>query len=122
MFKQPVQGQIIQKFGITSSGTYNDGINISAAKGTPVLAADKGTVAYAGNDLKGYGNLVLLRHDGGWFTTYAHTDKINVKKGDIVNAGQKIATVGQSGGVKQPQLHFEVRYKSKPLDPISYLH
>lgn len=120
-FDRPVQGKIIQKFGMTSNGTYNDGINISAAKGTPILAADKGTVAYAGNDLKGYGNLVLVRHDGGWFTAYAHADKINVKKGDVVALHQKIATVGKTGGVKQPQLHFEVRYKSKPLDPTLYL-
>lgn len=120
-FDRPVQGKIIQKFGLTSNGTYNDGINISAPQGTPILAAEKGTVAYAGNDLKGYGNLVLLRHNGGWFTAYAHADKINVKKGDVVALHQKIATVGKTGGVKQPQLHFEVRYKSKPLDPTLYL-
>lgn len=120
-FNRPVQGKIIQKFGMTSNGTYNDGINISAKQGTPILASEKGTVAYAGNDLKGYGNLVLLRHDGGWFTAYAHADKINVKKGDIIGLHQKIATVGKTGGVKQPQLHFEIRYKSKPLDPTIYL-
>lgn len=120
-FDKPVSGKIIQKFGVTSNGTYNDGINISAPKGTPILAADKGTVAYAGNDLKGYGNLVLVRHDGGWFTAYAHADKINVKKGDLIKLHQKLGTVGNSGGVKQPQLHFEVRYKSKPLDPTIYL-
>lgn len=121
-FNQPVSGKVIQKFGMTSNGTYNDGINISAKAGTPILAADKGTVAYAGSDLKGYGNLVLVRHDGGWFTAYAHADKIHVKKGDIVKLNQKIATVGKTGGVKQPQLHFEVRYKSKPVDPSLYLH
>ncbi len=121
-FNKPVQGKVIQKFGMTSNGTYNDGINISAKAGTPILAADKGTVAYAGSDLKGYGNLVLVRHDGGWFTAYAHADKIHVKKGDIVKLNQKIATVGKTGGVKQPQLHFEVRYKSKPIDPSLYLH
>ncbi len=120
-FNRPVQGKVIQKFGMTSNGTYNDGINISAPKGTPILSAEKGTVAYAGSDLKGYGNLVLVRHDGGWFTAYAHADKILVKKGDVIRLRQKIATVGQSGGVKQPQLHFEVRYKSKPLDPALYL-
>lgn len=120
-FNKPVQGKVIQKFGMTSNGTYNDGINISAKAGTPILAAEKGTVAYAGSDLKGYGNLVLVRHDGGWFTAYAHADKIHVKKGDIVKLNQKIATVGKTGGVKQPQLHFEVRYKSKPVDPSMYL-
>lgn len=120
-FKSPVHGKIIQKFGANKGGAYNDGINICAKKGTPILSADSGTVAYAGNDLKGYGNLILLRHEKGWFTAYAHADKVMVKKGQVIKAGQKIATVGQSGGVKTPQLHFEVRYKTKPVNPLSYL-
>lgn len=120
-FNRPVSGKIIEKFGTTKSGAHNDGINISAKAGTPILAADKGTVAYAGNDLKGYGNLILLKHDNGWFTAYAHTDKISVKKGAIVKAKQAIGTVGKTGGVKTPQLHFEVRYKTKPVDPSLYL-
>lgn len=120
-FNRPVQGKIIQNFGASKGGAFNDGINISAKQGTPILAADKGTVAYAGSDLKGYGNLVLVRHENGWFTAYAHAEKISVKKGQVIKAGQKIATVGQSGGVKTPQLHFEVRYKTKPVNPLGYL-
>ncbi len=120
-FNRPVSGKVIENFGTTKSGVHNDGINISAKAGTPILAADKGTVAYAGNDLKGYGNLVLLKHDNGWFTAYAHADKISVKKGAVVKAKQAIGTVGKTGGVKTPQLHFEVRYKTKPVDPILYL-
>ena len=120
-FAYPVKGKIVQSFGATKNGTYNDGVNISAKLGTPVLSADKGSVVYAGSDLKGYGNLILVRHDKGWFTAYAHTDKMYVKKGQIVKAGQKIATVGKTGGVKTPQLHFEVRYKTKPVNPVSYL-
>ena len=120
-FERPVSGTIIEKFGTTKSGTHNDGINISAKAGTPILAADKGTVAYAGNDLKGYGNLILLKHDNGWFTAYAHADKISVKKGATVKAKQAIGTVGKTGGVKTPQLHFEVRYKTKPVNPSLYL-
>lgn len=120
-FDRPVSGKIIEKFGTTKSGAHNDGINISAKAGTPILAADKGTVAYAGNDLKGYGNLILLKHDNGWFTAYAHADKISVKKGAVIKAKQAIGTVGKTGGVKTPQLHFEVRYKTKPVDPSLYL-
>lgn len=120
-FDRPVSGKIIEKFGTTKSGAHNDGINISAKAGTPILAADKGTVAYAGNDLKGYGNLILLKHNNGWFTAYAHADKISVKKGAVVKAKQVIGTVGKTGGVKTPQLHFEVRYKTKPVDPSLYL-
>ena len=120
-FYRPVSGKIIENFGPTKSGTNNDGINISAKAGTPILAAESGTVAYAGNDLKGYGNLILLKHDNGWFTAYAHADKILVKKGNVVKTKQKIGTVGKTGGVSTPQLHFEVRYKTKPVDPSPYL-
>ncbi|MBR6231733.1 MAG: peptidoglycan DD-metalloendopeptidase family protein [Alphaproteobacteria bacterium] len=120
-FYRPISGKIIESFGTTKSGVHNDGINIAAKAGTPILAAESGTVAYAGNDLKGYGNLILLKHDGGWFTAYAHADKITVKKGATVKAKQAIGTVGKTGGVTTPQLHFEVRYKTKPVDPTTYL-
>ena len=120
-FSRPVSGKIIENFGTTKSGVRNDGINISAKAGTPILAADKGTVAYAGDDLKGYGNLILLKHDNGWFTAYAHANKMTVKQGDVVKAKQTIGTVGKTGSVKTPQLHFEVRYKTKPVDPNLYL-
>ena len=120
-FERPVSGKVIEKFGTTASGSHNDGINISAKAGTPVLAADKGTVAYAGNDLKGYGNLILLKHDNGWFTAYAHMEKMTVKKGAVVKVKQTIGTVGKTGNVNAPQLHFEVRYKTKPVNPNLYL-
>ena len=120
-FNRPVLGKVIGNFGPNNAGVNNDGINIATKAGTPILAADKGTVAYAGNDLKGYGNLILLKHDDGWFTAYAHADKISVKRGALIKAKQPIGTVGKTGGVKTPQLHFEVRYKTKPVDPNLYL-
>ncbi len=121
IFRYPIKGKVIQKFGLSKNGTVNDGINIQAKAGTPVFVAEKGTVAYAGSHLKGYGNLILVKHEGNWFTAYAHTDKIFVKKGQVLSAGQKIATVGKSGGVQVPQLHFEIRYKTKPVNPLTYL-
>ena len=115
-FAWPVPGKVIAPFG---SG--NDGINILGSAGTVIKAADSGTVAYAGNELKGYGNLVLIKHKDGWITAYAHNRKLLVKKGDIVQKGQKIAEMGSSGGVKTPQLHFEIRYKAKVVNPHQYL-
>lgn len=115
-FKWPVKGKIASDFG-----NGNDGINILGKAGTAVGAADSGTIAYAGNELKGYGNLILIRHKDGWITAYAHNQKLLVKKGDVVKQGQKIAEMGKSGGVKTPQLHFEVRYKTKVVNPNHYL-
>lgn len=120
-FTWPVKGSIITAFGKTQNGMQNDGINISAAKGTAVMAAENGTVGYAGNQLKGYGNLILIRHDNGWMTAYAHNDTILVKKDQKVKKGQKIATVGKTGNVKTPQLHFEIRYQTKVVNPQKYL-
>jgi len=120
-FLWPVQGKVIGNFGTTASGTHNDGINIAAPKGTPVRAADSGVVAYAGNELRGYGNLVLIKHTGGWMTAYAHNEVLLVKRGDVVKRGQEIAKVGASGIVSQPQLHFEVRRGTQVLDPSQYL-
>jgi len=116
-FLWPARGRIISNFGPRLGGLHNDGINIAAPKGTPILAADHGVVAYAGNGLKGFGNLILIKHSGGWITAYAHTDKIFVRRGTLVKRGQKIATVGSTGGVKKPQLHFEVRKGSRAVDP-----
>jgi murein DD-endopeptidase MepM/ murein hydrolase activator NlpD len=99
----------------------NDGINILAPKGSPVVAANNGVVAHAGNQLRGFGNVVLVKHDNGTMTVYAHLDKITVKKGDTLAAGQKLGTVGQTGTVKEPQLHFEIRKGRKPIDPNNYL-
>ena len=99
----------------------NDGINISVPEGTQVKAAESGVVAYAGSELKGYGNLVLIRHPNGFVTAYAHNGDITVKRGDQVTRGQTIAKSGQSGNVSSPQLHFELRKGSTPVDPTNYL-
>ena len=115
-FAWPVSGKVVSPFG-----SNNDGINIAGKAGTPVKAADGGTVAYAGNELKGYGNLVLIKHKDGWITAYAHNRKLLVKKGAIVKKGQQIAEMGSTGGVKTPQLHFEIRYKAKVVNPNQYL-
>jgi murein DD-endopeptidase MepM/ murein hydrolase activator NlpD len=120
-FLWPVQGDILGKYGLTAGGTQNDGINIKAAEGTPVVAADAGTVAYAGNELRGYGNLILIKHADGWMTAYAHNSKLLVTRGQKVQRGQVIARVGASGAVTEPQLHFEVRRGSRALDPMDYL-
>lgn len=119
-FSKPANGKIIQKFGSTENA-HNDGINIAGKLGDPIKAADKGQVVYAGNELKGYGNLLLIKHNDGWITAYAHNDKLLVKKGAQVTQGQKIATMGKTGAVKTPQLHFEVRYKTKVVNPELYL-
>ena len=120
-FAWPVQGSVISGFGVSGNGRRNDGINISAKKGTSIKAAENGVVAYSGNELKGFGNLVLIKHSDGWVTAYAHADKISVKKGMMVKKGQSIGEVGNTGNVKTPQLHFEVRKGTKAVDPINYL-
>jgi murein DD-endopeptidase MepM/ murein hydrolase activator NlpD len=116
-FRWPVRGRVIQAF---KSGA-NDGINIAVPEGTSVKAAENGTVVYAGGELKGYGNLVLIRHPNGFTTAYANNGEISVKRGDQVKRGQIIAKSGQSGNVASPQLHFELRKGSTPIDPSSYL-
>jgi len=120
-FLWPLHGDISAKYGPMPGGTQNDGINIKAAEGTPVLAADAGTVAYAGNELRGYGNLILIKHADGWMTAYAHNSKILVTRGQKIQRGQVIARVGATGAVTEPQLHFEVRRGSRALDPMDYL-
>ena len=119
-FDRPASGKIVQGFTRTEN-LHNDGINIAGKLGDPIKAADSGQVVYAGNELKGYGNLILIKHKDGWITAYAHNDKLLVKKGAQVTRGQKIATMGKTGSVKTPQLHFEVRYKTKVVDPQLYL-
>ncbi len=116
-----MHGKILAGFGQRSDGTHNDGINLSVPQGTAVHAAEDGTVAYAGSELKGYGNLILVRHDNGWVTAYAHNDQLMVKRGDKVQRGQVIAKAGRTGSVDQPQLHFELRQGSKPVDPVPFL-
>ncbi len=120
-FIWPVQGTVVSNFGIVGKGRKNDGINIKAAMGTNVKAADKGVVAYAGNELKGFGNLILIKHSDGYITAYAHNQHLYVKKGQKVLRGEKIATVGSTGSVNFPQLHFEVRAGKKAVNPRSYL-
>lgn len=120
-FMWPVKGTVVSNFGLVGKGRKNDGINIKATLGTNVKAADKGVVAYAGNELKGFGNLVLIKHSDGYITAYAHNDKLYVKKGQKVLRGEKIATVGSTGSVNTPQLHFEVRAGKKAVNPRSYL-
>lgn len=120
-FDWPVKGTIISGYGNLGNGRKNDGINIKAALGTNVKAADSGTVAYAGNELKGFGNLILIKHTDGWITAYAHNDRLFVKKGQKVSRGEKIATVGSTGSVTTPQLHFEVRSGKKAVNPRPYL-
>ncbi len=120
-FIRPVGGETIQGFGGSTGGQTNDGINIAAAAGTPVKAADSGTVIYTGNELAAFGNLVLIRHAGGWVTAYGHLAKIDVQRGSTVTQGQPIGTVGQTGSATVPQLHFEIRQGSKPVDPAPFL-
>ncbi len=121
-FRWPVRGRVIPAFGPKPNGLQNDGINLAVPEGTPVKAADDGVVAYAGNELKGYGNLVLVRHANGFVTAYAHASDILVKRGDSVKRGQVIAHSGQTGNVTSPQLHFEIRKGATPVDPAQYLN
>ncbi len=121
-FRWPVKGRVIAGFGPKANGGgQNDGINLAVPEGTPVKAADDGVVAYAGNELKGYGNLVLIRHANGFVSAYAHASEIMVKRGDSIKRGQVIANAGQTGNVTSPQLHFEIRKGSTPVDPTKYL-
>ena len=120
-FRWPVRGRVIAGFGSKPNGTQNDGINLAVPEGTPIKAADDGVVAYAGNELKGYGNLVLIRHSNGFVSAYAHASELMVKRGDSIKRGQVIAHAGQTGSVTSPQLHFEIRKGSTPVDPTQYL-
>ncbi len=120
-FRWPVRGKVIQPFGTRSDGTHNDGINLAVPTGAKVQAAEGGIVAYAGSELQGYGKLVLIRHDNNWVTAYAHNKDLLVRRGDRIKRGQVIAKAGRSGGVDQPQLHFELRKGSKPVNPIPHM-
>jgi len=116
-FLWPVKGKVVSGYGPKPDGMHNDGINIAARKGTPVVAVDNGVVAYAGNELRGFGNLLLVKHPDGFITAYAHLDRIDVERGASVKRGQAIGTVGQTGSVTSPQLHFELRKGSQAVDP-----
>ena len=121
MFLWPVNGKVISPFGSKNGGLHNDGINIAAPRGTPVRAAENGVVVYSGNQIRGFGNLLLIRHSDGWVTAYAHNDTLLVKKGQQVKRGETIARVGSTGNVTQPQLHFELRKGTEAVDPAGYL-
>lgn len=120
-FEWPLAGKLASRFGPREGGLHNDGINIIAAKGAPVKVADAGVVVYASNALEGYGNLLLVKHSGGWITAYAHTERILVRPGQQVKRGEIVARVGSTGGVASPQLHFEIRKGRQALDPLRYL-
>ena len=120
-FSWPVRGKILSNYGAKSSGLFNDGINIGAARGAVVKAAENGVVAYAGNEVKGMGNLIIIQHEDGWMTVYAHMDSMVVRRGARVSVGQQIGTVGETGKVDSPQLHFEIRKGTKAYNPTQYL-
>jgi murein DD-endopeptidase MepM/ murein hydrolase activator NlpD len=121
-FRWPVRGRVVTGYGAKTNGKSNDGINVAVPEGTPIKAAEDGVVAYSGNELKGYGNLVLVRHSNGYVTAYAHASELLVKRGETIKRGQVIAKSGQSGEVGSPQLHFEIRKGSSPVDPLQFLN
>jgi len=118
----PVRGKVITSYGAKTNGKANEGINLSVPEGTPVRTAEDGVVGYSGNEVKSYGNLVLVRHSNGYVTAYAHAREVLVKRGDAIKRGQIIAKSGQSGEVGSPQLHFEIRKGSSPVDPLHFLN
>jgi murein DD-endopeptidase MepM/ murein hydrolase activator NlpD len=120
-FRWPVRARVVGPYGTSPSGQENHGINLSVPEGTPIKASEEGVVAYAGNELKTYGNLVLIRHANGFVTAYAHCSEILVKRDEVIKRGQVIAKSGQTGNVPTPQLHFEIRKGSTPVDPMTYL-
>lgn len=120
-FIWPLKGEVLNEFGPIAKGQHSDGVNIAAPRGTPVRAAENGVVAYVGNELKGFGNLLLIKHADGWMTAYAHNDQLLVGKGEQVRRGQQIATVGSSGNVTQPQLHFELRRGTEAVNPADHI-
>jgi murein DD-endopeptidase MepM/ murein hydrolase activator NlpD len=120
-FLWPVRGRIAVGYGPRGKGRHNDGINILARKGTPVRAVENGIVAYSGNEIRGFGNLLLIRHAGGWTSAYAHNQVLLVRAGDRVRRGQVISKVGKSGSVHRPQLHFELRRGKRAVNPVRYM-
>ena len=120
-FIWPVEGEIIAEFGPSQRGVHNDGVNIAAKQGVPVGAAAKGRVAFVGTNIKSFGRLILIKHDGGIITAYAHLGDIVVKEGEMVTGGQAIGSIGKSGRVETPQLHFEIRKLRQPIDPRNFI-
>ena len=120
-FTWPVEGRIISGFGAKPGGRFNDGVNLKASAGAPVRAAADGVVAYAGNAIPGFGNLLLIKHAGGWVTAYAHGEALLVARGKRVARGDVIARAGQTGAVSEPQVHFELRNGRVPMDPAKVI-
>ena len=120
-FVWPVEGDIVAKFGPAGKGLHNDGINIAVKRGVPVRAAENGVVAYSGNELQGFGNLLLIKHADGWMSAYAHNEQLLVERGERVQRGQEISRAGQTGSVRSPQLHFELRRGTRAVDPLDYM-
>ena len=120
-FTWPVKGEVIVEFGPAARGVYNDGVNILAESGRPVTVSANGTVAFVGNNIKNFGKLVLVKHDGGYMTAYAHLGEILVSEGDVLTTGDTIGSIGSTGRVDTPQLHFEIRKSRKPIDPRSLI-
>lgn len=120
-FIWPTKGDIILAFGKIKSGFHNDGINIKSQENNPVIASETGEIIYAGNEIPGYGNLILIKHKNNWVTAYSHLKQIIYKKGQVVRRGQKIGLVGKTGNVNEPQLHFEIRKGKKALNPSKFL-
>ena len=120
-FIWPIKGKIISKYGSNDPGFFNDGINIESISGEEVKASSGGEIVYSGNEIPGYGNLILIKHSKNWITAYAHLQKIYKKKGTLVKKGELIGAIGNSGNVKKPQLHFEIRKGKEAVDPLKYL-
>ena len=114
----PASGKVILPYSTADGG--NKGIDISAARGTPVYAAGAGKVVYVGNQLRGYGNLIMIKHSEDYITAYAHNDTLLVNNGQSVKAGQKIATMGSTDAASV-RLHFQIRYRATAIDPLRYL-
>ena len=120
-FIWPARGKIILEFGKIKSGFHNDGINIKSDENSPVIASETGEIIYTGNEIPGYGNLILIKHKNNWVTAYSHLKQIIYKKGQVVRKGQKIGKVGKNGNVDEPQLHFEIRKGKKAINPTKFL-
>ena len=121
MFLWPVKGEIVSSYGKNKQGFYNDGININSREGSKVISSADGKVIYSGNEIPGYGNLVLIKHSKNWITAYAHLNEVFIQKGKIVKRGEKIGSVGSTGNVQTPQLHFEIRKGKESVDPMRLL-
>lgn len=120
-FIWPVKGDLISKYGKSNDGFFNDGININSKLNQEVSASNDGVIIYSGNEIPGYGNLVLIKHSQNWITAYAHLGKVSIKRGDKVKKGEIIGLVGKTGNVRKPQLHFEIRKGKDAVNPLKYL-